>query len=161
MDTESLQAENLPIENQPARQDIDFIDEQLKAYNIAQTGVAFGGELACFVRNDQGEIIAGLFGYTWGNCCQIEILWVHASQRGLGYGSRLLHSAEEEATRRGCTVSVLDTFSFQAPGFYQKHGYEIVGNIDNYPRPQDQVIYLKKRLGESGIDKGYNLSVRE
>ena len=71
---------------------------------------------------------------------------MHASLRGQGYGSHLLRAAEEEAVRLGCTVSVLDTFNFQAPGFYQKHGYEIVGAIGSYPRPQHQVIYLKKLL---------------
>lgn len=141
-----MHAESLLIETQPAHQDVDFIDDQLNNYNINQTGVAFGGKLACFVRNDQGEIVAGLYGYTWGDCCQIEILWVHASLRGQGYGTRLLRAAEEEAVRRGCTISVLDTFSFQAPDFYQKQGYEIIGAVDSYPRPQHQVIYLKKRL---------------
>jgi ribosomal protein S18 acetylase RimI-like enzyme len=142
----SKPANQILIETQPARQDVDFIEDQLNAYNIAQTGVPFGGELACFVRNEQGEIVAGLYGYTWGDCCQIEVLWVHASLRGQSYGTRLLQAAEQEAAHRGCTVSVLDTHSFQSPGFYQKLGYEIVGAIDNYPQPQHQVIYLKKRL---------------
>jgi ribosomal protein S18 acetylase RimI-like enzyme len=142
-----MDAENLIVETQPAREDVDFLQDQNNTYNIAQTGVPFGGSLACFVRNDKGEIVAGLYGYTWGDCCQIEDLWVHADLRGQGYGTRILRAAEQEAVRRGCTVAVLDTHSFQAPGFYRKQGYEMVGAVEGYPRQEHQVIYLKKRLG--------------
>lgn len=144
-----MDAERMIIETQPARQDIDFLEDQINAYNLAQTDVAFGGLLACFVRDDQGHLVAGVFGYTWGACCQIQDLWVHTDLRRQGYGTRLLRAAEQEAVRRGCTQVVLDTHSFQAPGFYQKEGYEIVGVVDGYPRPPHQKIYLVKRLGST------------
>ena len=76
-----MDAINLIIETQPARQDVDFLKDQINAYNLAQTGIDFGGLLACFVRNQEGHIVAGLYGYTWGNCCQIEDLWVHTNLR--------------------------------------------------------------------------------
>ena len=92
-----MDIDSLIIETQPARQDVDFLEDQINTYNIARTGVAFGGWLAFFVRNDKGEMVAGLYGYTWGDCCQIEDLWVHADLRGQGYGSSLLQAAEREA----------------------------------------------------------------
>ena len=141
-----MHAESLIIETQPARQDVEFLENQINAFNIAQTGIAFGGWLTCFVRDDQGKIVAGLHGYVWGDCCQIETLWVFAGLRGQGYGTRLLQAAEQEALRRGCTLAVLDTFSFQAPEFYRKQGYEVAGVVDGYPRPPYQHFYLQKRL---------------
>lgn len=141
-----MNTQSLLIETQPARQDVDFLEDQIDSYNIAQTDIDFGGWLACFVRDDQGQIVAGLYGYTWGDCCEIQYLWVHADLRGQGYGTRLLRAAEQEAIKRGCTQVVLDTHSFQAPGFYRDRGYEIVGIVDGCPR-QHQKIYLKKRLG--------------
>jgi ribosomal protein S18 acetylase RimI-like enzyme len=134
------------IETQPAPQDVDFLKEQIDNFNIAVTGVPFGGLLACFVRDEQGRIVAGVSGYVWGEICQIENLWVHADLRGQGYGTRLLQAAEQEAIRHGCAQVVIDTHTFQAPGFYRKHGYEIAGVIDAYPHPEYRKIYLKKRL---------------
>jgi ribosomal protein S18 acetylase RimI-like enzyme len=98
------------------------------------------------VRNEKGEIVAGLYGYTWGDYCQIDDLWVQADLRGQGFGKRLLQTAEQEALKRGCSQVVLDTHTFQAPGFYQKQGYEISGVVDGVPRQQYQKIYLKKKL---------------
>ena len=143
-----MDVENLKIETQPSHQDVDFLEGQLNAYNIAKTGIPFGGYLSCFIRNDQGKIVAGLYGYTWGACCQIEVLWVHEHLRGKGYGTSLLKAAEAEAMRRGCSLVVLDTHSFQAEGFYLKHGYEIAGAIAGYPLPEYRVIYLYKRLSQ-------------
>jgi GNAT superfamily N-acetyltransferase len=136
-----------PIEPQPSQQDVDFLEDQINEFNRTTTGVPFGGSLACFVRDAEGTIVAGISGWTWGDCCEIRLLWVHADLRSQGYGSQLLQAAEQEALKRGCRQLVLDTHSFQAPAFYQRHGYEIVGVIDGYPF-QHQKIYLRKRLAD-------------
>src|ERR1051326_7354832 len=132
----------LVIETQPAHADVDFLEEQINAYNIAQTGIDFGGLLACFARDEANQIVAGLMGWTWGDCCEIRSLWVHADLRGQRYGTHLLQAAEEEAARRGCAQVVLNTHSFQAPEFYRKRGYEIVGVVDGYPY-EHQNLYLR------------------
>lgn len=135
----------LVVETYPADEDIRFLKEQIDAYNLTATDVPFDGEIAIFVRDDSGAIVAGISGWAWGSCMEIESLWVHARLRGQGYGRRLLAAAEEEAIRRGCVQAVLNTHSFQAPGFYAKMGYEIYGTVENYPQ-DEQKIYLRKRL---------------
>lgn len=145
-------AHHVSIETHPPREDVDFLDSQISAYNVAQTGVDFGRILACFIRDAKEQIIAGIYGWTWGNCCEIRLLWVHAELRGQGYGSQLLRTAEEEARRRGCHQVVLDTHSFQAPEFYRHKGYEIIGVVDGYPG-QHQKLYLKKQLTEIAAHK--------
>lgn len=137
----------LQIESQPARQDIDFLEDQLVAFNVAQTGYNDGQLLACFIRDDEGVILGGIYGWTWGGCCEIRYLWVHESLRRLGYGSHLLRTAEQAALERGCSVMVLDTHSFQAPQFYQKMGYKVVGAAEDYPRGYRRIL-LEKRLSE-------------
>ena len=138
----------LRVEAHPAPQDVQFLEDQINAYNVASTGIGGEGDdilLAVFLRDDDGAVIAGVYGWTWGGCCEIRYLWVHADRRGQGYGRSLLAAAEREAVRRGCQQVVLDTHSFQAPDFYRKLGYEIVGVVDDYPRGHKK-YYLKKRL---------------
>ena len=136
------------VDAHPALADVQFLEDQINAFNVAQTGISDEGDilLSIVVRDDEGQISAGVYGWTWGGCCEIRFLWVRSDLRGQGYGSSLLQAAEHEARRRGCSQLVLDTHSFQAPGFYQKLGYEIVGVVDEHPRGHKK-FYLKKRLG--------------
>ncbi len=140
-----MDPKNFQIETEPAPQDVQFLEDAITEFNMSTTGIRDGQLLACFVRDEANEIGAGIYGWTWGGCCEIRDLWVKPEWRGQGYGRQLLLAAEQEAARRGCTQVVLDTHSFQAPGFYQKFGYQIVGVIEDYPR-QAQKIYLKKSL---------------
>jgi ribosomal protein S18 acetylase RimI-like enzyme len=136
------------VDAHPAPEDVQFLENQINAFNIAQTGIGAERDilLSILLRDDAGQISAGVYGFTWGGCCDIRFLWVRSDLRGQGYGRSLLEAAEREARRRGCSQVVLDTHSFQAPGFYQKLGYEIVGVVDEYPRGHKK-YYLKKLLG--------------
>lgn len=139
--------DQLHIETRPSAQDVQFLEDQINRFNVEETGIDDGGLLAIFLRNDQSEIIAGLFGWSWGGCCEIRYLWVDAAWRKQGLGRKLLLAAEQEALARGCGQVVLDTHSFQAPEFYQKLGYEIIGEHKDYPR-QHSKYYLRKKLIE-------------
>jgi GNAT superfamily N-acetyltransferase len=69
----------------------------------------------------------------WGGVLFVRILWVAQALRGQGHGRRLLEMAERRAAERGCRHVFIDTFSFQAPGFYEKRGYVIYGQADDWP----------------------------
>src|SRR5215470_5281394 len=112
-------------------QDHKFLEEQIFAYNMARTGYHDGRDLALIVRDEQGTIIAGLSGWTWGGMMKIQYLWVREDYRGKNYGSRLLQAAEAEGRARGCRQVALDTHSFQAPGFYPKFGYEVYAVLED------------------------------
>jgi GNAT superfamily N-acetyltransferase len=116
--------------------------DALHEFNFAATGYRDGGSLSCFLRDD-GELVAGIDGFTWGGYARVDYLWVTEALRGQGLGSRLLAAAEEEARRRGCSTIVLDTHSFQAPGLYRKHGYAEIGTTVDTPRGYSQTLFQK------------------
>ena len=119
---------------------------RIEELNVAVTGYDDGRSLSCFLRDVVGQLFAGLDGFTWGGYAKVEFLWVAAEHRGRGLGSRLLAAAEREALARGCGSVVLDTHEFQAPGFYRKHGYTLVGTTLETPRGYRQFLF-QKRLG--------------
>jgi GNAT superfamily N-acetyltransferase len=121
------------------------LDKEINAFNAAATGYGDSRLLCIAVRDDSGDLLAGLFGWTWGGCAYIDVLWVRSNQRGSGLGSRLLAAAEEETARRGCDQVALSTHSFQAPGFYARLGYKECGRTPGYPHGHDD-IHLVKRL---------------
>ncbi len=134
------------IDTSPSRQQVRFLEDRINEYNYEATGITDGLEIAIFIRDEKGEIRAGLYGWTWGGTCEIASLWVNRDLRGQGLGSQLLRAAEAEARARGATQIVLDTHSFQAPEFYKRFGFEVVGLVENYPRGH-QHIFMCKLLG--------------
>jgi GNAT superfamily N-acetyltransferase len=95
------------------------------------------------LRDEDGALVAGSDGFTWGGYARVELLWVEASRRGRGLGARLLAAAEADARHRGCTTIVLDTHDFQAPGFYPRFGYRQVGATEGTPRGHRRIMFQK------------------
>jgi GNAT superfamily N-acetyltransferase len=120
-----------------------FLAERIYESNAKATGYFDGKLLGGSLRSDTGEIIAGFNGHTWGACCEISHLWVIEAHRGHGLGAALLQAAEQEARRRGCEQIVLSTHSFQAPAFYERHGYEPKYAIEGRPKGHSNIIYAK------------------
>lgn len=120
-----------------------FLADRIYEFNANATGYFDGMLLAGCVRSDAGELIAGFNGHTWGGCCEVAHVWVHEQYRGRGLGALLLTSAEAEAIARGCVQLVLATHSFQAPGFYERMGYERRYTIEGRPKDHADIIYAK------------------
>ena len=120
------------------------LDDRIYEFNVEATGMRDGRPFAGVVNDASGDMIAAVNGHTWGACCYIAHLWVHASRRGHGIGSALLEAAEREAVRRGCRQALVFTHSFQAPAFYERHGYVRHATIPHYPYGHAQHVYIKQ-----------------
>jgi GNAT superfamily N-acetyltransferase len=125
-------------------QDQSELDDRLDNHNIEHTGIRDARLLSIMLRAEDGDLYAGLHGFTWGGCCVIKTLWVAESHRGQGLGGRLLDAAGDEAAKRGCVQVVLSTHSFQAPQFYERHGYRAVATIKDYPMGHSEIMMIKR-----------------
>ena len=133
------------VDHRPSDRAIQAVRHELIAYNIATAAIDESSDIAVFIHDAQGQLMGGIVGTIWGQCVEISYLWVHPTLRGNGYGSKLLQTLEQEARAQQCHSAILDTYSFQAPDFYQRLGYEVFGVIDGYPRGY-QKVFLKKHL---------------
>ncbi|BCL34011.1 GNAT family N-acetyltransferase [Nostoc sp. MS1] len=134
------------IEDKPDPKDIQAVISKIVEFNnnsLQYKDIAY--PLSVLIRDDNGEIVGGLVGKTHWGWLFVSHLWVDESLRGQGYGKQLLLKAEQAAKERGCSHAYLDTFSFQALGFYQRLGYEIFGVLENFP-PGHQRYFLKKQI---------------
>ena len=86
------------------------------------------------LRSDDGEILGGALGNTWGRWLYVSDLWVDPAMRGKGYATKLMTAIEQLAAQRECVNSYLDTFSFQARPLYEKLGYKVFGTLENHPK---------------------------
>lgn len=107
--------------------------DHLDTYNVAVTGFHEYSPVNLFLRDAGDEVVGGLLAGIWGGVLFVRILWVSEALRGRGFGRRLMETAERRAVERGCRHVFLDTFSFQAPGFYEKLGYETYAKAEDWP----------------------------
>jgi predicted N-acetyltransferase YhbS len=116
----------------------------LLAHNLANGGDDAHETFALLLRDpDSNEVIGGLYGKVSYQWLLIDLVSVPESMRGRGIGERLMRMAEDIAQKKNCTGIWLETFSFQAPGFYQKLGYSEFGRLADYPPGHTRLCYQK------------------
>ena len=124
-------------------QKVQEIGNLIRSYNRSKREAAESEPLNLYVEDDSGELLAGLVAETFGNWLEIEYLFVKEDLRGQGIGSQLLQRAESEAKKRNCCFAFVNTYQFQAPAFYQKHDYQEVFTLKDYPCTGQRHYYQK------------------
>ena len=123
------------------------LSSELDQFNAAATvGTPAARELTVQIFTDDGELAAGLSGWTWGLAGGIAMTWVREASRGDGLGARLLADFETEARARGCAHVFVTSFTFQAPGFYERHGYREIFRWDGVPTADAADVHFRKEL---------------
>lgn len=139
-----MEDQTITVEEHPTEGDIRTVIRNLVDYNDSQAEKERSQPLAIFIRDSNGEIVSGLLSQTHWGWLFITHLWVAESLRGKGYARKLMIRAELEAKKRGCHHAYVDTFSFQALGFYEKLGYQVFGVLEDFP-PGHKRYFLQKR----------------
>ena len=127
----------------PNENEIRYIRESLYRFNEEMVGSDGHAPINIVEYDSEGNIIGGIIGGTYWGWMYVDILWVHEDHRKKGIGSNLLREAEKEAVRRGCHHVHLDTMSWQAPDFYKKHGYEVIGILPDIPSGNQKYLLIK------------------
>lgn len=122
-----------------------IIGQGINEYNQQQAGEDHAQRLCFVLQGPDQEIEGGVIGVIYWDWLYVDLMWLKEEFRGRGYGHRLLTLLEDEARQRGARQAYLDTFSFQAPDFYVKHGYRVFGELPNFP-PGHQRFFLTKKL---------------
>ena len=115
----------------------------LVRFNREQAGPLRYKRTVLSARDGKGKLLGGLILQSYWRESYVELLWLSARARGSGLGSQLLRQAERRAQRRGSRLIHLNTFSFQAPGFYEKQGYRRFGGMSGSPQGESRHFYVK------------------
>lgn len=131
-------------EGDPKPEDFKALADGLLSHHASQGHERTWKKYCIFLKDGNGKQYAGVIvKFTW-NGMYIESLWVDEILRGKDYGTQLMEMAEQEAIKRGCTIALTDTFSWQATGFYEKLGYTLCGKVEGYPEGASLSYYFKK-----------------
>jgi len=130
------------LENK-ASQKAQEIGNLIRAYNRSKREEAESEPLNLYVEDEKGNLMAGLGAETFGDWWGIEYLFVKEESRGQGIGSKLLQEVESEAKKRNCQFAFVNTYQFQAPDFYKRHGYKEVFTLQDYPYTGQRFYYQK------------------
>lgn|SRR5690606_1526119 len=138
---------NVKVTDKIDQESYDRVVELLVEYNLSKTQ-QFKNEInkpiEIIVRNNNGEIIGGLYGRSIWGTLEIKTFVVKTENRNEGIGRKLIIEAEKEAKNRNCRFISLDTFSFQAPEFYEKLGFKKIGTETDFPKGFEKYYYRKE-----------------
>jgi GNAT superfamily N-acetyltransferase len=122
-----------------------IIGRGINDFNTAQAGDDHAQRICFAIQGAGQEVVGGVVAAIYWDWLYIDLMWIQDEFRRQGYGSRLLLFVEDEARRRGAMNAYLDTFSFQAPEFYERHGYRVFGELRDFPSGH-QRYFLTKEL---------------
>ena len=138
------------VETDPDPLDVGFLEAQIRHEASARMGLGDEVELAIFVR-EAGRVVAGISGWTWGDCCELQSLWVSPTLKGRWLGAQLLAAAEAEAAARGCTQTVHFTWDFQARTCMSARDTSWWAE-SRTSRLESDVLWYRKRLDPAAED---------
>lgn len=122
-----------------------IIGHGVSRFNKEQAGDNHFKRLCYLLKDPDGEIVGGVIAEVYWDWLYIDLLWIQEELRRQGFGKSLMYRMEEEARQMGAKNAYLDTFSFQAPGFYENLGYRSFGELLDFP-PGQQRFFMKKEL---------------
>jgi ribosomal protein S18 acetylase RimI-like enzyme len=138
------------IAKQEIEEDREFIRSKVIEHNAAslpEEKQSPKEQISFIARNEENEIIGGLTGTAYWGHMHIDFLWVDPKARGQRIGEQLMQQMEQYSRRQQYSLLAVETFSFQAPGFYKKQGFREFGVLEDHPKGHSK-HFFEKRLME-------------
>lgn len=132
-------------EPEAADADCSVVVQGLRDFNHRYMPRSDAEPLTLLLRNESGVVRGGLLASTRWHWLLIDVLWIADEHRGRGHGRALLERAETLAQSHGCGRAALDTTEFQSRRFYERAGYHVFGELDDYP-PGSRTYWMQKSL---------------
>ncbi|MGZ2484724.1 GNAT superfamily N-acetyltransferase [Rhizobium pisi] len=129
----------------PSQEELAAITDALLAFNNGDAGPSERRPLAVLIRDTDGKVTGGLSGFTAWGWLFTQMLYIPDTLRGSGLAGNILAKAEEEARARGCRGAWIDTFNPQALRAYLRQGYEVFGELEDFPEGRTR-SFLRKNL---------------
>ena len=138
---------NLKLEilnSEPAPEDKKVMVDGMLAYHAKQGYPRKTDFYSILIRDSSNKVVGTIsVSFLW-NGMHILSLWIDDSIRNQGWGSKMMKMVENEAIKRGCDLAYTDTYTWQAPLFYEKMGYALYGKLDDFPQGCSLSYYCKK-----------------
>jgi len=141
-------AYTISIEENPDGADVQVLGDGLTRHALPIVGQPGFKPVAVFARDTEGIVVGGIFAMVNWQWLSVNLVWVQESLRGTGLGHELLVRIEEVGRRHGCTRAHLDTFSYQARPFYERHGFELFATLEDYPQGHKR-FFMRKVLAST------------
>lgn len=132
-------------EDKPEESAWGIIGRGVAAYNKDQAGDNQFQRLCYVLKDEDGVVCGGVLAEVYWGWLYIDLLWVKEDLRRNGFGKSLMARIEEEARQLGANSAYLDTFSFQAPEFYEELGYQSFGELGDFPDGKKR-FFMRKAL---------------
>ncbi|MBZ9659577.1 GNAT family N-acetyltransferase [Mesorhizobium sp. ESP-6-4] len=139
----------LRAEHGLAAAELGAIEECLDNDNRRLTGRGDDRALIFALRDEQGRAVGAAAGYSWAGIAELTLMWVDEAYRGLGLGRKLLDAFVAEAAARGSLRIWVSTHDFQAPGLYEKAGFERIAELTGWPEGHSNIILCKTIAGNA------------
>lgn len=130
-------------ESRPDPREVALLEQHVAEAATKAAGLDPERELAVFLRGQDGQVLAGISGITWGGYCDLHLLWVTPPLRGRGLARDLLAAAEDEARRRGCSFVIFFAYDVLTPGLYERLGYEALAAVPDCPAGSTARLFRK------------------
>lgn len=123
--------------------EVDAIEEHLDNHNWRAIGRNDSRGLGFVIRDEAGRTIGAAAGYSWAGTSELKQMWIDEAYRGRGYARELLNAFVAEAARRGVRRIWVASYDFQAPGLYEKAGFERVAEFAEWPEGHSNIVLCK------------------
>jgi GNAT superfamily N-acetyltransferase len=107
----------------------DIIDEGIIAIERQTVDARAPEWFHMVARDGDGKIVGGSAAKFHHDVLLVDTIWVDEARRGCGLGHTLLERVEAHGRMLGAVIAWLETKSWQARPFYEKHGYTVFGEL--------------------------------